>query len=632
MTLARIQIRRDTTAGWAAANPTLAAGEPAVDTTLKQMKVGDGATPWSGLPWVNPSAETIASILATADTIESATSANDALMTAVAADEASAFATAQRGTIDAAIVAADISSNAVTLAHPDHLRRFRTALGRARFSQVHVVIEGDSVVAGGNSGDEVPTTNAQKLKALMRGWVSQLRALFASWLGIDAGEGWVGISGDEGRWTFTGSAPSPGAYGPVATGARLSAGNDATALDQDFRYLDFVGFTGGAVTHPPRIEIDDVDVRPTAMNADAKNGVVAAGKWAAVGANTTVTQPATRRVRLTAVGTGTVRADFGGATGDFAVTAGDWLLFTVAAIAPAARQGGVSAYFYDNAGTQIGSELSVNVTSGAGSYAQSTGFIQVPTGATKMKPVLRGNTSMTAGEYIELESFDIIRVTRWTPAGGTMYKLPTIDAGTVGPHKIKIFAPLANQVDVAGMWLRKRNDAGVLVSRLAKSGTTTTDHVTNSGGANPTAQQWLSQNEVQNAVAPVALRVVALGKNDFNGGSTSPATYRANLEAIATKAIAAGECVLLMADARYSNNTGKPYAEELFYAEARDIAADTDHVAFIDISESWGTNAQATALGFMESGFGIHPNLAGHGDIARIVIDALTRQVTTAAA
>lgn len=91
MTLARIQIRRDTTAGWSAANPVLAAGEPAVDTNLKQMKVGDGATPFSGLPWSTVAPEVISSILATGAAIEDAVDANDAIMASVAADEGSAF-------------------------------------------------------------------------------------------------------------------------------------------------------------------------------------------------------------------------------------------------------------------------------------------------------------------------------------------------------------------------------------------------------------------------------------------------------------------------------------------------------------------------------------------------------------
>ena len=50
--IAQIQIRRGTTAEWAAENPlVLAAGEPGLDTTLNRMKMGDGATAWANLPW-----------------------------------------------------------------------------------------------------------------------------------------------------------------------------------------------------------------------------------------------------------------------------------------------------------------------------------------------------------------------------------------------------------------------------------------------------------------------------------------------------------------------------------------------------------------------------------------------------
>jgi hypothetical protein len=45
-----IQVRRGTTAEWAAANPVLAAGEPGLDTDTKQSKIGDGTSTWSALP------------------------------------------------------------------------------------------------------------------------------------------------------------------------------------------------------------------------------------------------------------------------------------------------------------------------------------------------------------------------------------------------------------------------------------------------------------------------------------------------------------------------------------------------------------------------------------------------------
>lgn len=50
---AKIQIRRDTTANWSSGNPALAAGEIGYDTTLGQVKVGDGSTAWNTLGWLN---------------------------------------------------------------------------------------------------------------------------------------------------------------------------------------------------------------------------------------------------------------------------------------------------------------------------------------------------------------------------------------------------------------------------------------------------------------------------------------------------------------------------------------------------------------------------------------------------
>ena len=50
--IAQIQIRRGTTAEWAAADAVvLAVGEPGYDTTLKRLKMGDGVTAWASLPW-----------------------------------------------------------------------------------------------------------------------------------------------------------------------------------------------------------------------------------------------------------------------------------------------------------------------------------------------------------------------------------------------------------------------------------------------------------------------------------------------------------------------------------------------------------------------------------------------------
>ena len=51
---AKIQIRRDTTTNWGAGTPpTLAEGEIGLDTTLKQIKIGDNVNNWTALPWLS---------------------------------------------------------------------------------------------------------------------------------------------------------------------------------------------------------------------------------------------------------------------------------------------------------------------------------------------------------------------------------------------------------------------------------------------------------------------------------------------------------------------------------------------------------------------------------------------------
>ena len=48
--MARIQLRRDTTVNWLAADPVLAQGEQGLDVTTGFLYIGDGSTPISLLP------------------------------------------------------------------------------------------------------------------------------------------------------------------------------------------------------------------------------------------------------------------------------------------------------------------------------------------------------------------------------------------------------------------------------------------------------------------------------------------------------------------------------------------------------------------------------------------------------
>lgn len=48
----RIQLRRGNASEWTAVNPLLLAGEPGFERDTLSMKVGDGVTNWSTLPYV----------------------------------------------------------------------------------------------------------------------------------------------------------------------------------------------------------------------------------------------------------------------------------------------------------------------------------------------------------------------------------------------------------------------------------------------------------------------------------------------------------------------------------------------------------------------------------------------------
>jgi hypothetical protein len=59
-----IQLRRGTAAEWTLSNPTLTEGEVGVETDTKKLKVGDGLSVWSSLPYINLTPAAAASIYA----------------------------------------------------------------------------------------------------------------------------------------------------------------------------------------------------------------------------------------------------------------------------------------------------------------------------------------------------------------------------------------------------------------------------------------------------------------------------------------------------------------------------------------------------------------------------------------
>ena len=72
----RFQLRGGTAADWTAANPVLASREPGAETDTGKLKIGDGSTAWSSLPYVGGGGEAAGSyVYATAMQINARTGA-----------------------------------------------------------------------------------------------------------------------------------------------------------------------------------------------------------------------------------------------------------------------------------------------------------------------------------------------------------------------------------------------------------------------------------------------------------------------------------------------------------------------------------------------------------------------------
>ena len=50
--ITKIQVRRDSEANWNSTDPVLDRGELGYNFDIKGLKVGDGQTPYSGLPYI----------------------------------------------------------------------------------------------------------------------------------------------------------------------------------------------------------------------------------------------------------------------------------------------------------------------------------------------------------------------------------------------------------------------------------------------------------------------------------------------------------------------------------------------------------------------------------------------------
>ncbi len=120
--------------------------------------------------------------------------------------------------------------------------------------------------------------------------------------------------------------------------------------------------------------------------------------------------------------------------------------------------------------------------------------------------------------------------------------------------------------------------------------------------------------------APV-LTTIAFGANDYTGNVTIDA-FKANVQAMITRAKTFGD-VLLIANGLRTEAGAYPQSQ---YAMALKSLATLNNCAFIDINSRWNNSYTYanTTLGLMFDG--VHPNLAGHQDVATAILNVLLEE------
>jgi lysophospholipase L1-like esterase len=125
------------------------------------------------------------------------------------------------------------------------------------------------------------------------------------------------------------------------------------------------------------------------------------------------------------------------------------------------------------------------------------------------------------------------------------------------------------------------------------------------------------------------LMVFEFGTNDYNN-NIAPATYKTNLQTLITAQLASGGDAALLIPPP-CGATGKTYTIQQ-YATACYELADTNGLPVIDLLDRWGDYATANAAPVSLMSDQLHPNQAGHDDMANAVMDVLRARPSTVSA
>lgn len=168
-------------------------------------------------------------------------------------------------------------------------------------------------------------------------------------------------------------------------------------------------------------------------------------------------------------------------------------------------------------------------------------------------------------------------------------------------------------------WIRPtRGTTGVVVDRFARSGATA-NHLAFATTPSSNRTRILDASFEQPGAD---LNIIILGANDIAAEVPTPADFKTLLEAATDAVTAAGGCTLLVAGPRYASESGS-YTQADYYDKMAEIAVADDHVAFVDLMDSWASfaNVNQSDLDFMHDT--IHPNAAGHASFADFLLTSI---------
>ena len=178
----QIQLRRDTASNWTSANPTLAAGEFAIETDTDKYKIGDGSTAWTSLGYSSLPSGTAPLASPTFTGVPAApTAAADTNTTQIAT---TAYVQTELGAVSSDSIA-DADANTkiqVEESSDENIIRFDTAgTERMTISAAGVVATAGDLTVGGNAtiqsldmgtivaGDVIYGSGADTLARLAKG-------------------------------------------------------------------------------------------------------------------------------------------------------------------------------------------------------------------------------------------------------------------------------------------------------------------------------------------------------------------------------------------------------------------------------------------------------------------------------